>query len=174
MTRFPINSGAYPLPRQFLSLFQTTTTTATPLRFEQGLMSVASAIASLRPRTRIIAVPLSRPRRLPATPGANGAPPGLTYYQFQLASRETKRKLKEAEEQADKSRPSWIPKGGLAKWAQNKAEETWASFGKAEGGWKVRAPSGSKKAFSTDRKSRGGHMTLERGWWIGWSSKSWR
>ncbi|TEB24006.1 hypothetical protein FA13DRAFT_1669596, partial [Coprinellus micaceus] len=101
-------------------------------------MSIASAVASLRPRTRIIAVPLSRPRRLPTTPGVSSAPSGLTYYQFQLASRETKRKMREAEEEADKNRPSWIPKGGLARWAQNKAAETWASFGKAQGGWKRR------------------------------------
>lgn len=106
-------------------------------------MSVASALVNLRSRTRIIALPLSRPRLpLPAT---NGAPPtGLTYYQFQLASKEAKRKLQEAEAEADKTRPSWIPKGGLAKYVQNKAADTWASFGKAEGGWKVRFSTISK------------------------------
>ncbi|KAJ3503908.1 hypothetical protein NMY22_g18088 [Coprinellus aureogranulatus] len=99
-------------------------------------MSVASALVNLRSRTRIIAIPLSRPR-IPVTT-KSGPPIGLTYYQFQLASRETKRRLQEAEEEADKSRLSWIPKGGLVKWAQNKAADTWASFGKAEGGWKLK------------------------------------
>jgi hypothetical protein len=81
--------------------------------------------------------------------------------------------MREAEEEADKNRPSWIPKGGLARWAQNKAAETWASFGKAQGGWKVRALSGYTKVLTADGTCRGVRTILEKGWRIGWNSKSW-
>jgi hypothetical protein len=75
---------------------------------------------------RIIAVPLTRPiQRQPTRI--------LTYYQFQIAHE----KRPSSTPKGPTSR--WIPEEGIAKWASNKAASTWVSFGKAEGGWKVRS-----------------------------------
>lgn len=118
---------------------------------------------TLRKSTRIVAIPLSRPIPLPPRAAAastsdstlqpgfntsnrsghgNGAG-ALTYYHFQLSS---KKKRKEKQKQQEKKegegdatpKSRWsLPEGGIVAWAQTKAAETWAGFGKAEGGWKV-------------------------------------
>lgn len=120
---------------------------------------------SLRKSTRIIAIPLSRPLpprasasttkssptgSLPQPNGSQSGPRALTYYHFQLSSK--KKRKDKAEEQGQKSKEGvapggegdkpqsrWsLPEGGVSAWVQNKAAETWAGFGRAEGGWKVR------------------------------------
>ncbi|KAJ2932347.1 hypothetical protein H1R20_g4761, partial [Candolleomyces eurysporus] len=111
---------------------------------------------SLRKSTRIIALPLSRPLppralaptnnslptgNLPQPNGGQHGPGPLTYYHFQLSSKK-KRKQKEKEgnnpEVDAKPKSRWsLPEGGITAWVQAKAAETWAGFGKAEGGWKL-------------------------------------
>ncbi|KAF6754903.1 mitochondrial K+-H+ exchange-related-domain-containing protein, partial [Ephemerocybe angulata] len=102
-------------------------------------MSLATSAlsASLRSRARIVAIPLSRPTRLGNAPSASAGPSGLTYYQFQLATK-SKLKAKAPATNGEKESKSWLPEEGLSSWVQNKAASTWASFGKAEGGWKLK------------------------------------
>ncbi|KAF8991259.1 hypothetical protein BDZ89DRAFT_1151584 [Hymenopellis radicata] len=39
----------------------------------------------------------------------------------------------------DMKSPSFLPEGGLMKWAQNKAADTWAGFGKSkDGSWQLK------------------------------------
>lgn len=103
----------------------------------------ATTLAGLRRhQARIIAIPLSRPQIPTAITSSRGGPAALTYYQFQLASRipspSVQKPSKEAEDGAASRKKSWIPEEGVATWAQNKAAETWASFGRAKGGWQLK------------------------------------
>ncbi|RXW14252.1 hypothetical protein EST38_g11602 [Candolleomyces aberdarensis] len=130
-------------------------------------MSVPGGAAALRhglrKSTRIIAIPLSRPlppRALASTNnslptgnllqpnGGQHGPGPLTYYHFQLSSKKKRRekekevsqKEKEGNEPEGETKPKsrWsLPEGGITAWVQAKAAETWAGFGKAEGGWKL-------------------------------------
>ncbi|TFK26862.1 hypothetical protein FA15DRAFT_250927 [Coprinopsis marcescibilis] len=102
-------------------------------------MSTAVGVASvgLR-RARIIAIPLVRP---------DVKAKALTYYQFQLSSQKEKKTapttvtekpgVPESTEPTPKQR--WaLPEEGVSTWVQTKAGNLWASFGKAEGGWKLK------------------------------------
>ncbi|KAH6885109.1 mitochondrial K+-H+ exchange-related-domain-containing protein [Coprinopsis sp. MPI-PUGE-AT-0042] len=91
----------------------------------------------------------------PATPGSSTSTIGtlmeekeklLTYYQFQLSSsakEKLKLKAKERAAQAgEKEKKGWLasklPEEGIPAYAQTKAANLWASFGRAEGGWKLK------------------------------------
>ncbi|KAG6899795.1 hypothetical protein C0993_006919, partial [Termitomyces sp. T159_Od127] len=39
----------------------------------------------------------------------------------------------------------WIPEGGYVKWITTKAADTWAGFGKAKGGWKLKVYQGGER-----------------------------
>jgi hypothetical protein len=90
----------------------------------------------------------------PATPGSSTTTLVeererlLTYYQFQLSSSSEKEKAKAEEKAKEEKRlaeggekkgwlASKIPPEGIPAYAQTKAADLWASFGRAEGGWKV-------------------------------------
>jgi hypothetical protein len=73
---------------------------------------------------RIIAIPLTRPRRTITPKGEpehkEQSDTALTYYHFQIS-------------------PKASAKGGLVNWVSGKAASMWAGFGTApEGSWKVR------------------------------------
>lgn len=90
----------------------------------------------------------------PATPGSSASSTRtlvedetgkiLTYYQFQLSSSKEKRKRKEAggESVVETKEKGWLaskmPPEGIPTYVQTKAANLWASFGKAEGGWKLK------------------------------------
>ncbi len=59
----------------------------------------------------------------------------LTYYHFQISSHKLN-KDSESKSGKVKSIFGW-PEEGVANWVKKKAAETWAGFGKAQGGWKV-------------------------------------
>lgn len=89
---------------------------------------------------RIVAIPLTRPR---VQPPVGAQLNRLTYYQFQISAKR-KQKLQSPAENGSgadgnngKEKKGWLPEEGVANWVMNKASETWAGFGKAEGGWKV-------------------------------------
>ncbi|KAF8073504.1 mitochondrial K+-H+ exchange-related-domain-containing protein [Lyophyllum atratum] len=84
-------------------------------------------------KLRIIAIPLTRPK-IKASPSTAAARP-LTYYQFQI-SPPTPPTPQPSEGEGSRSR--WIPEGGIVNWVSTKAGDTWAGFGKAEGGWKLK------------------------------------
>jgi hypothetical protein len=89
------------------------------------------------PKMRIIAIPLTRPRFPPKPPSLKGRDIRLTYYQFQITSPPKPSKPADASDNGSwLSR--WTPEGGVGKWVSTKAADTWAGFGKADGGWKVR------------------------------------
>ena len=87
---------------------------------------------------RIIAVPLTRPKRIPSPTQSNLK--RLTYYRFQISSHKLNKapspKDSEGKTGNGKSLFGW-PKEGVTNWVTKKAAETWAGFGKAQGGWKV-------------------------------------
>ncbi|RDB18948.1 Uncharacterized protein C23H3.12c [Hypsizygus marmoreus] len=86
-------------------------------------------------KMRIIAIPLTRPILAQAhVQKKNNAHPSgiLTYYQFQISSPRT------PEEEKTTPGSRWVPEGGVVKWMSTKAADTWAGFGKAEGGWKLK------------------------------------
>lgn len=92
---------------------------------------------------RIIAIPLTRPRAMLRNSIQNErATRILTYYQFQITSPP---KSSNPTSPSDHTKDSWLsrwrPEGGIVKWLSTKAADTWAGFGKANGGWKVRLPS---------------------------------
>ncbi|RDB19027.1 hypothetical protein Hypma_014296 [Hypsizygus marmoreus] len=87
-------------------------------------------------KMRIIAIPLTRPILAQPHVQKNAHPRILTYYQFQISSPLTPSPSSAGEEKTPKSR--WIPEGGVMKWMSTKAADTWAGFGKAEGGWKLK------------------------------------
>ncbi|KAF9468714.1 mitochondrial K+-H+ exchange-related-domain-containing protein [Collybia nuda] len=83
---------------------------------------------------RIIAIPLTRPTTIQNSTKNALRSRILTYYQFQITS-----PPKPTPELANgESRPWWRPEGGVGNWITTKAAETWAGFGKAEGGWKLK------------------------------------
>ncbi|KAG5644545.1 hypothetical protein DXG03_008200 [Asterophora parasitica] len=96
-------------------------------------------------KLRIIAIPLTRP----TITGPPTAPASriLTYYQFHLGS-PYKLSTGEAGEStvAEVSRKSrWMPEGGIGKWITTKAADTWAGFGRAHGGWKLKVYQGGER-----------------------------
>ncbi|KAK7469031.1 hypothetical protein VKT23_003525 [Stygiomarasmius scandens] len=93
-----------------------------------------STSRSLRSAQRIISLPITRNGRHPTSNPASGNNKILTYYHFQLHL--PHRKAKRNEEDGNMSR--WNPRF-WTQWAQTKAADTWAGFGKApEGSWKLR------------------------------------
>ncbi|KAG6896986.1 hypothetical protein C0992_004766 [Termitomyces sp. T32_za158] len=98
-------------------------------------MSISSK--SLR-NLRIIAVPLTRPKIVPR----REALAALTYYQFQIGYPQQPVSENSSE---NGSASRWIPEGGYVKWITTKAADTWASFGKAEGGWKLKVYQGGER-----------------------------
>jgi len=103
-----------------------------------------SAVASLglpgraHRAARIIAVPLARPRTQPSAASDTAHAKVLTYYQFQLSTPlELPASGEEGAGGAGK-RKGWLPEEGVSLWAQNKASALWASWGKADGGWKLK------------------------------------
>jgi hypothetical protein len=102
-------------------------------------MSISATPKTLR-HLRIISIPLTRPPLL-RHPSSNGrANRILTYYQFQITIRKGDKSTEDSTSSEVKGSwlSRWRPEGGIAKWVTAKAAETWASFGKANGGWKVR------------------------------------
>ncbi|KAJ3514356.1 hypothetical protein NLJ89_g2430 [Agrocybe chaxingu] len=104
---------------------------------------------------RIIAVPLTRPRRtnFPVSSSTslgsssssqsstnNAKPSRLTYYQFQITAKKKKVKANEGDAQnpEKKEKKGWLPEEGLVNFATQKAANIWAGFGKAEGGWRLK------------------------------------
>ncbi|PBK97839.1 hypothetical protein ARMGADRAFT_987831 [Armillaria gallica] len=80
---------------------------------------------------RIISMPLRRPPPSITPITLRPRPHIMTYYQFQLNPPRP--------QESSAGRPRWMPEGGLLLWAQNKAADTWAGFGKAkEGSWKLK------------------------------------
>ena len=79
---------------------------------------------------------VSRTLPLPKT-----KPSRLVYYQFQLALDPPPSVASEDKDSdpsiTKKTRKGWLPEEGVAKWATNKAVNTWAGFGKEKSGWKV-------------------------------------
>jgi len=89
---------------------------------------------------RIIAIPLTRPRAaLQFSIQNEHANRALTYYQFQITS---PLKPSNSTSPSDDTKDSWLswwrPEGGIVKWVSTKAADTWAGFGKANGGWKLK------------------------------------
>lgn len=82
---------------------------------------------------RIISIPLTRPLGPKKSP-SNDRTHVLTYYQFQITT-----PLKPTTPgDGDSWMSRWRPEGGFGKWVSTKVADTWASFGKAKGGWRVR------------------------------------
>jgi hypothetical protein len=92
---------------------------------------------------RIITIPLTRPRAAFINSIQNErANRGLTYYQFQITSPlKPSNTTSRSDDPKDSWLSRWTPEGGVMKWVSTKAADTWAGFGKANGGWKVRLPS---------------------------------
>ncbi|KAG6844060.1 hypothetical protein H0H87_010058 [Tephrocybe sp. NHM501043] len=101
-------------------------------------MTIASK--SLR-KLRIIAIPLTRPKT--ATRPDATVSRMLTYYQFQIGSPQKSAATQELENGTPRSK--WIPEGGIMKWVTTKAGDTWAGFGKAKGGWKLKVYQGGER-----------------------------
>lgn len=85
---------------------------------------------------RIIAIPLTRPTIVQNLTKNTQHNRILTYYQFQITS--PPKPLPEPTNGEGASSSRWRPEGGVGKWITTKAADTWAGFGKAKGGWKVR------------------------------------
>jgi len=117
--------------------------------------TLPSTAQALR-KFRIIAVPLTRPRRpgfgtstsAPQPGGTGSGLNSLTYYQFQITAKKARKSSLaasssggqktegDASQNSSSSRWQW-PEEGIVQWATAKAADTWAGFGKAKGGWKV-------------------------------------
>jgi len=122
-----------------------------------------STSRSLRSAQRIISLPITRNGRHPTSNPASGNNKILTYYHFQLHL--PHRKAKRNEEDGNTSR--WNPRF-WTQWAQTKAADTWAGFGKApEGSWKVWNISATYFSVSNQiifklRVFRGGEAIVDR------------
>ena len=104
------------------------------------LVSAMSVTTKALRQMRIITIPLTRPRAAFINSIQNErANRILTYYQFQITSPP---KPSNPSSRSDDAKDSWLswwrPEGGVMKWVSTKAADTWAGFGKANGGWKVR------------------------------------
>ncbi|KAF8157853.1 mitochondrial K+-H+ exchange-related-domain-containing protein [Crassisporium funariophilum] len=102
---------------------------------------MSSALPGLR-KMRIIAIPLTRPVARAVLP-SDAKRSRLTYYQFKIAAPRIKPPPPTAESggveiDAKTEKKGWLPEEGVANWVTNKASHTWAGFGKAEGGWKLK------------------------------------
>ncbi|KAG6812107.1 hypothetical protein H0H92_004336 [Tricholoma furcatifolium] len=91
-------------------------------------------------KLRIIAIPLTRPKI--AIHAQTPTSRILTYYQFQISPPQKQGSETPVNGEA---RSRWMPEGGLAKWITTKAAETWAGFGKAKGGWKLKVYQGGER-----------------------------
>ena len=99
-------------------------------------------MSSVLQKLRIIAIPLTRPNVSRTLPHPITKPSRLVYYQFQIALEPPPLiRLASGDKDPDrtnaKKKKGWLPEGGVAKWAINKAADTWAGFGKEKSGWKV-------------------------------------
>jgi hypothetical protein len=98
-------------------------------------------MSSVLRKLRIIAIPLTRPNVSRTLPHSIAKPSRLVYYQFQIALEPpTSIRLASGEKHSDPpnaKKKGWLPEEGVAKWATNKATDTWAGFGKEKSGWKV-------------------------------------
>jgi len=93
-------------------------------------------MSSVLRKLRIIAIPLTRPNVSRTLPHPRSKPSRLVYYQFQIAS---SIRLPSGDQDSDPTNAKtkgWLPEEGIAKWATNKAADTWAGFGKEKSGWK--------------------------------------
>ncbi|KAG6820620.1 hypothetical protein H0H93_014223 [Arthromyces matolae] len=91
-----------------------------------------SAASKSLNKLRIIAVPLTRSKVV----ARRDAPAALTYYQFQIGDSHHPTTRNSLENGNTRSR--WRPEGGYLRWITTKAADTWAGFGKAKGGWKLK------------------------------------
>ena len=116
--------------------------------FESSLVTVSTrtvldtfAMSSVLRKLRIIAIPLTRPNVSRTLPLPKTKPSRLVYYQFQLALDPPPSVASEDKDSdpsnTKKTRKGWLPEEGVAKWATNKAVDTWGGFGKEKSGWKV-------------------------------------
>ena len=98
-------------------------------------------MSSVLRKLRIIAIPLTRPNVSRTPPHPKTIPSRLVYYQFQIAlDPPPSILLASGDKDSDPTnakRKGWLPVEGIAKWATNKAVDTWAEFGKEKSGWKV-------------------------------------
>lgn len=117
-------------------------------------MATSSALRGMR----IISIPLTKPtgssivhpHSNTTSRGTLSKPTRLTYYQFQLPSKKPAAAVSSVntnEKAVDKAMldasgkgkcKGWWPEHGVGPWMTKKAADTWAGFGKAKGGWKVR------------------------------------
>ncbi|KAJ7600937.1 mitochondrial K+-H+ exchange-related-domain-containing protein [Mycena floridula] len=90
---------------------------------------------SARSVQRIVSIPLTQNIHRNLLPSSSTGRPSLTYYHFQIHDSD----VPEPPSSSTDTESRWIPKGGVAKWAQKKAVDTWTGFGKApEGTWKIK------------------------------------
>ena len=98
-------------------------------------------MSSVLRKLRIIAFPLTRPNVSRTLPHPKAKPSRLVYYQFQIALEPPPSiRLASRDQDSDPTnakKRGWLPEEGVAKWATNKAADTWAGFGKEKSGWKV-------------------------------------
>lgn len=98
-------------------------------------------MSSVLRKLRIIAIPLTRPNVSRTLPHPKTKPSRLVYYQFQIALEPPPSiQLARGDQGSDPTnakKKGWLPEEGVAKWAINKAANTWAGFGKEKSGWKV-------------------------------------
>ncbi|PPQ64852.1 hypothetical protein CVT24_008216 [Panaeolus cyanescens] len=112
-------------------------------------MSTTSALRGMR----IISIPLTKPTGSGFghhhSPATALKPTRLTYYQFQTPPKKAKERVstddaheKGVDKAVDASGKgkgrSWWPEHGIGPWMTKKAADTWAGFGKAKGGWKLK------------------------------------
>ncbi|KAF8157854.1 mitochondrial K+-H+ exchange-related-domain-containing protein [Crassisporium funariophilum] len=100
---------------------------------------MSSALQGLR-KMRIIAIPLTRPtaRKFPASDAKRTR---LTYYQFALAAPRPNPPHPTTDSGDKDGDGNPVKKGrleGIANWVMRKGIDTWAGFGKADGGWRLR------------------------------------
>jgi hypothetical protein len=93
----------------------------------------------------IVSIPLTRPRPF-ASSSPNKSPTstdytgtGYTFYQYQInKAAPIQQKQTASANNAGQKRRWGIPEGGIVKWAQSKATNTWIEWGNApENSWKV-------------------------------------
>ena len=95
-------------------------------------------MSSLLRKLRIIAIPLTRPNVSRILPHPKTKPSRLVYYQFQIALEPPPSIRLASVDPTNAKKKGWLTEEGVAKWATNKAADTWAGFGKEKSGWKVR------------------------------------
>jgi hypothetical protein len=135
-------------------------------------------MSSVLQKLRIIAIPLTRPNVSRTLPNPKTKPSRLVYYQFQIALEPPpSTRLASGDQDSDPTnakKKGWLPEEGVAKWATNRAADTWAGFAKEKSGWKVcsgywlKLDDGRLFFLGFSRK----YIALESGWWTVWILKS--